>query len=152
MSPKKIAATALAIAALFVAGAFLAQGPVGTELSIEFPEQLRAAASNSASAVIRTRRIAPESVRLEFHVGLKRIFKVLGASIGPLVDETESASEYTIVSADGKDSIRCLVRARGDHLIGIVIEHDASTRYAAVGLRDDLRIAVPDVPILLTEH
>lgn len=152
MPPRRIARTVLvALAALAVAtAALLARGPLGIVVSKDFVEQLHAAVSSSGSTVSQTKEVAPESVQLEFFVSLRRTLKVIGASIGVILHEDEYASAYTIVSADGKTTIHCLSRFRGDHALGIVVEPGPTGTLAAVHLRDVLITALPNLPILLT--
>lgn len=148
---KRIRALVLVLTCLFITGmAQFARGPIGTYLSKEVPQRLDAAVLHIGATTTQMNPIPPESVELEFALSLKRALKVIASSLGIFLEEFEYANEYTIAAAGNKTSIRCLVRYRGDHLIGMALRHGPSGIELSRQLRDALSRELPGMLVVVT--
>ncbi|WP_426321299.1 hypothetical protein [Pseudoduganella sp. R-43] len=117
-----LTASAVILILLTVLLALLSRGPVGPESIVA--KDVQALIDDSAKSVSALARdpvsVAPREVPLTLELEVKRILKGLYSS------EEERAEVYSIEFGKLGTPVRCFIRLRGDHVIGIAVEAAAS--------------------------
>ena len=119
----------LLVAAIFVAAsvavaALCARGSVGpgSVAHIEVRALLEEAANAAEANITSVSRARPSSVPLPWRVEAKRVLKAGFGAVGIAMQVPEVAEAFVVEQQKTKSSLRCIVRIRGDHVIGLVLE------------------------------
>jgi len=147
-----ILAALVTLAILLVGSVLYARGPIGPEsvLHKDVGHLIKKVAANTQSIIINLAPASPGIVPLSWPLKSRWLLKSAFANLGLVQQQLEVAEVFEVKQSQTDASLRCFVRVRGDHVIGLHLETTGHSGSFVAQFQNELKKVFPSYVVSIS--